>query len=206
MKRSFTGRLAAVTAVLCLVTMSLTSGTLAKYASEKAGNAVATVAAWKIAFTDGADTPNNLADNFTLNLKDTAKETANLVATDKIAPGTTGSFKLAVDGTGTEVAFDYSIQMDMSGTGLDGAPIKFYSDVDCTTALVETSSGSKIYELKGSVLTNASNKVSAQTVYWKWDSTGIGTGTEDERDTALGEAATTFTIPVTITATQKTTV
>ena len=199
-KRSLMGRLAALTAVLCLITMSLTSGTLAKYASEASGNATATVAKWNIKFTDGT---TEFADssNITLNLKDTQKVTDKLVADNKIAPGTSGSFALQVDGSGTEVAFTYTIELDM--TGLSGVPLEFYDGDPNNGGSKISLNGSKI-TLTDNVLVDAVSKVSTKTLYWNWNSTGIGSGsTEDERDTALGETAATFTIPVTIKAEQK---
>lgn len=203
MKRSFTGRLAAVTAVLCLVTMSLTSGTLAKYASSASGSANAVVAKWAIAFKSGdGNTTYDNSTTFELNLNDADQVAANLVKENKVAPGTDGSFAFQVDGTGTEVAYTYTIELDLSGVT---APLAFYNNADLADAHKITPAANKI-TLTGDVLTTKTDLKDTATIYWKWDSTGIGTGTEDERDTALGEAAATFTIPVTITATQKTTV
>jgi len=207
-KKGFIGRLAAVAVVLCLITMSLTAGTLAKYASEKAGNAVATVAKWSVKFTDGETTPTDLSDSFTLNLQDTALAD-NMVADGKIAPGTKGAFKLAVDGTGTEVAFKYTIELNLSGTGLDKAPIKFYSDNTYNTELTPDATSKKITVTGDVALADVATAVT-ETIYWKWDSTAYDTTIteEDKRDTKVGEdsAALTdglkYTIPVTIRAEQ----
>ncbi len=204
-KKGIVGRLTVLTLVLCLVTMSLTAGTLAKYASEASGTATATVAKWAIKFTDGGSTEYDDTTQIALNLKDTAKENANLVAADKIAPGTTGSFQLAVDGTGTEVAFTYTIEMDMSDPAIAKAPVKFYSDSTCNTPLTVT--GGKA-TLTGDVLTNAASKKSTQTVYWKWDATDYdNTLTGDKLDTKVGTDSAagtlTYNIPVTIKAEQK---
>lgn len=198
-KKGLVGRLAVVAMVLCLVTMSLTAGTLAKYASEASGNATATVAKWNIAFSDGGGNTYDDTHPITLNLKDTAKETDDLVAEDKIAPGTKGSFAMEVDGTGTEVAFKYTIEMDMSG--LTGVPLAFYDGDPDNGGKKLTLTDDKI-SASGTVMVGETS-TATKTVWWKWDSTGIGSGaTEDERDTALGEAAATFTIPVTIRAEQ----
>ncbi len=206
-RKGLVARLAVLAVVLCLVTMSLTAGTLAKYASEFDGTATATVAKWAVAFKDGDGNAFSDTNTLTLNLKDTAKETAKLVKADRIAPGTTGSFALAVDGTGTEVAFSYTIELDMSAADLQKAPIKFYSNEACTTPLTVT--GNKV-TLTGNVLTDGtvSNK---ETIYWKWDSTAYDAETnEDIRDTKVGEASAAaagggglvYEIPVTIHAEQ----
>lgn len=197
-RKGLIGRLAVVAVVLSLITMSLTAGTLAKYASETSGTATATVAKWAIKFTDGGATEYTDTNKIALNLKDTQKVTDKLVADERIAPGTTGSFAMAVDGTGTEVAFTYTIELDMSS--LTGVPLKFYDGDPNNGGTELTKTGDKI-TVSGDVLVGDTQKADS-TVWWKWDSTGIGTGTEDERDTALGETAATFEIPVTIKAEQ----
>lgn len=198
-KKGIVGRLAAVAVVLCLVTMALTSGTLAKYASEASGNATATVAKWNVALkADG--TAYDSTSTFELKLKDQAKVTDNLVADERIAPGTSGSFALAVDGSDTEVAFDYTIELDL--TGLTNVPLDFY-DGDPDNGGAEITPTDNKISFTGTVMVGGT-AATEETIYWKWNSTGIGSGaTEDERDTALGEVATTFTIPVKIHAEQR---
>lgn len=197
-KKGFIGRLAAVAVVLCLITMSLTSGTLAKYASEASGNATATVAAWKVAFKDGSGAEfNDSSNKLELNLKDTNQETANLVATDKIAPGTKGSFDLKVDGTGTEVAFTYTIELDVSSC--TDAPLVFYKD-SIADANKVTATDNKI-TVTGDVMADDTGTVATQTIWWQWDPDKT-----DVQDTAYGTASastpTVYTIPVTIKAEQ----
>ncbi len=207
-KRGYIGRLAALAVVLCMVTMSLTAGTLAKYASEASGNATATVAKWAIAFTNGDGTKTyDDTHNIALKLSDTVNSASDkkLVAADRIAPGTSGSFDFKVDGTGTEVAYTYTIEVDLSS--LSGVPLAFYNNADLAVGhKIDTSASGGKVTMTGTILADGTAEGTAtgtETIYWKWDSTGIGTGTDDERDTALGKAAATFTIPVTIKAEQK---
>jgi len=207
MKRKGTiGRLAAVAVTLSLITMSLTAGTLAKYASEVSGTANAVVAKWAIAFKDGEGNAYSDENKLALNLQDTALADG-MVATGKIAPGTKGGFALQVDGTGTEVAFKYTIELDMSGEEIKKAPVKFYSNPECTTPL--SVSDGKV-TLNGEVeLANVGTPVTSN-VYWKWDSTNYDTAIteEDTRDTAVGVASAAETnglvyeIPVKIHAEQ----
>lgn len=209
-KRGYIGRLAALALVLCMVTMSLTAGTLAKYASEASGSATATVAKWKIGFSDGSGTTYEEDTAFTLDLKDTALGT-QYVKDQKIAPGAAGTFNLAVDGTGTEVAFTYTIELNLDGiTKGDSAevvndcPLKFYKKYDAgTETYSEQITGST--QISGDVLVDAAQP-DAQTVYWVWDA-GT-TEAENIADTALGEESAGLTagliyhIPVTIKAEQ----
>jgi len=208
-KKGFTGRLAAVAAVLCLVTMSLTSGTLARYASEASGDAVATVAKWNITF--GADGTYDGSE--AIKLSDTINSTANLVAADRIAPGTSGSFALALKGNDTEVAYKYTIELDLSATGAAGVPLAFYKDNGSGAKGDPIDKSSGKVTLEGEVKTNAGSKDVTETIHWEWDTTGItkegitvdGTTTEEDKnkvDTALGKEFKDFTIPVTIKAEQ----
>lgn len=206
-KKGFIGRLAAVAVVLCLITMSLTSGTLARYASSVDGNATATVAAWKIAFKDGT---NDFSTTKTVALKPdkTKFVDTGLVVDNKVAPEIMGSLTLEVDGTGTEVAFDYTIELDLGNikkgdTATTNCPLKFYSDATCATPLDTT--GNKV-SVSDTVYANATGENAQKktvTVYWKWDTTST---TDDATDTALGVESVTnsvvFSIPVTIKATQ----
>lgn len=222
-KKGFIGRLAAVAVVLCLITMSLTAGTLAKYASEASGNATATVAKWAIKFTDGGSNTYDDTTDIALTLKDTTLG-ADLVTDGKIAPGTSGKFQLAVDGTGTEVAFDYTITLAIgkitegSDTLSTKAPLKFYSKYTAgatdNVELVTSGTGTdEIATLTGTIkAAKDGDAADAQKqtidVYWVWDSSDItisGVTGEDNIDTKLGIEADTFTIPVAIKAEQRTT-
>ncbi len=206
-RKRFVVRLAVLAVVLCLVTMSLTAGTLAKYTSEAAGNATATVAKWKVKLTqDGTEV--NGPNSITLDLHDADQEAANLVAANKVAPGTKGSFALALDAGDTEVAFHYTIELDFSGLTAGGKtlPIKLYdseTERDKENGTELTLDGSKKLTVEGDVLTDGT-KTASQNVYWKW-----ATDT-DAADTALGEASAAvegggglvFNIPVTLNAEQ----
>ncbi len=197
-KKGYIWRLAAVAMVLCLVTMSLTSGTLAKYASEASGKATATVAAWKIAFEDGNNNAYTETNKLELNLEDTQMVGDKLVADDKIAPGSKGSFALAVDGTGTEVAFTYTIELDMSSCA--DSPLVFYKGSIAPENKI-TLDGNKI-TMTGDVLADGTGTEAKETIWWEWDTTKT-----DTEDTAYGTASaastTKYDIPVTIKAEQK---
>lgn len=205
-KRGYIGRLAVVAMVLCLITMSLTAGTLAKYASEASGFATATVAAWKVAFSDGT---NTYADGTTITLKPdkTKFVDTKLVKDGLIAPEISGPLTLAVDGSGTEVAFNYTIELDLgtitkTGTTTGTCPLKFYEEAACTTEITAVSNKVSV---TGTVDADAADQKATKTIYWKW----VGTGDAD--DTTLGEDSAkdtgpiVFKIPATIKAEQKTT-
>lgn len=186
MKKSIFTKMGAAAMVLTLVTASLVGGTFAKYTSEKTGVAEATVAKWSIKLTD---TINELSDSNKITLKN---ENAKIdLANGVIAPGAYGTMKLAVDGSGTQVGFDYKVTIDT--TNLPSG-MKFYqgsSSADATTENLIDTDG-----VSGSVTYNAENKNVEIPVYWVWEDT--------DTDTAAGEASggTASTINLTLTATQ----
>ena len=214
-KRGYIGRLAALALVLCMVTMSLTAGTLAKYASDASGKASAVVARWDVDFKNGTE---DYTSSTVITLKPDADKfvATKLVKDERIAPETTGSLELSVDGTNTEVAFDYAITLDLStieqtigdsaANGLDTtAPLKFYKNVEYTQEadMIDGKPG-----VKGTIMADATgdDRKATATIYWKWDSSGINidsTAAGDATDTKLGIEADTFKIPVTIKAEQK---
>lgn len=189
-KKSIVGRLSAAAVALTLVTTCLMGGTLAKYTTTVSGTGAADVAAWKIAFAHDSDAKTS---DYTFTLADTGTNKTNVTA-NKVAPGSTGSFVVSIDGAGTEVAFDYTIKIDTAN--LNGVPIKFYSDQSMTNEI--PSNG-----LTDSVTVDAASKKKEQTIYWAWDTTST-----DTADTAIGTAegtsdgSKTGTFTVKLTATQ----
>lgn len=190
MKRKFNfGRLGALALALTLITTSLMGGTLAKYTTQAAGTGTATVAKWAVVLK--ANNEAKTAD-FTFDLKDTGTNSSNVVE-GKIAPGSTGSIPVEIDAAGSEVAATLSYKIDTSG--LNGVPIKFYSDSDYKTAITAESS-----EVKQDITAGATGddaKLSGA-IYWQWDPEK-----NDVADTTEGVTPKTGKIVVTLKAEQK---
>lgn len=188
MKKSVFSKVGAAAVVLTLVTASLVGGTFAKYTSTASGTGSATVAKWAIAMKQN-DTA--VSDNFTFDLANTNTNAAT--ATGKIGPESQGVIKMTIDGTGSEVGYEYDITFDT--TGLGNVPIKFYEDAAMNTELTYT--GNKA-TMSGEVEQTAVGTAKDVTVYWKWVSAS------DAADTGLGESATAVTgdVAVTMTANQ----
>lgn len=183
MKKSLFSKVGAAAVVLTLVTASLVGGTFAKYTSSVNGTAAATVAAWKIAFKDGADT--EITESSTIALK--PMKTDNKKA-DVIVPGDKGTLELNVDGSGSEVGFTYTITINPQTENV--ANVTFYSDENCTEALAEK-------DLTGKVAYSTTESMNATTtIYWMLDE-DIKVG-ED----ANGVAGKILNYDVTITADQ----
>lgn len=192
MKKSIFTKMGAAAMVLTLVTASLVGGTFAKYTSEKTGVAEATVAKWSIKLTD---TANELSEANKIVLKN---ENTKIDLNDGvIAPGAYGTMKVAVDGSGTQVGFDYKVTIDTTGLP---STMKFYkgsSSADATAEKLISGDG-----INGSIAYNASEKNVEIPVYWVWEDANTSDG--NSADTSVGEAATgtATTINLTLTATQ----
>ena len=128
MKKSIFGKIGAAAVVLTLVTSSLVGGTFAKYTSSATGQATATAAQWKGEF---AKNDNSAFTN-----------TADIVlegkgADNKVIPGDKGSFKINVNGDGTEVGFDYKVLITADGGENALTGVKFYEDSEHNTPITE---------------------------------------------------------------------
>ena len=101
---------------------------------------------------------NEKTDTFSVDLKDESGKTTD----GKIAPGSKGSFKIKVDGTGSEVALDYSAVF----SNIQGKPsaLKFYSDEYMT----EIADLAAYKGIKGSIGATDADKVKEYTIYWQW--------------------------------------
>ena len=109
--------------LLVAISASYIAGTYAKYTSEiKNNNGTATVAKWAF------DT-DNTAQTLTINLAETYDEST--LVDGKIAPGTQGSFNIALSNENSEVGVDFTIKIN----SITDKPtnLKFYKDSSYTT-------------------------------------------------------------------------
>ncbi|MDR0978902.1 MAG: hypothetical protein LBL91_03055 [Lachnospiraceae bacterium] len=171
--------------VLILLTIAaviLATWSYARYISVVNADGTATVARWSFTATNGEATLDTIAlEDTTLNSK---------VADGKIAPGTDGSFNIVVDGSGSEVAIEYSIEL----SNFQDMPtnLKFYSDAafQNEVAIVEGT-----VEFTGTIALAAIDTPVTKTLYWKW---AYETPDGDSADTADGVAASTATFDIKI--------
>lgn len=185
MKKSIFSKVGAAAMVLTLVTASLVGGTFAKYTSTVSGTATATAAAWKIAFKDSEDNVITKETKFILKPDIT---TGKVEGT--IVPGDTGTLKVKVDGSDTQVDFDYEVSL--VATDNDKLHIGFYTDNSYAAEKEITAEKPLVKSIK----TSDANKIGEETIYWKLES-------NDATDTDMAGKLGEYT--VTLTATQKTT-
>ncbi len=156
--------------------------TYSKYTAEAESEGVATVATWSFE-------ADNASVSMNINFEDTY-DASTLVA-NKIAPGTSGSFAIALVNTNSDVGVDFELEF---GTATNiPTNLVFYKD----------SSYSEELDLANDTITGqlaAKDSVGVTiNIYWKWE---YETQDGDDDDTADGIAAADLSIPVTITGVQ----
>lgn len=207
-KKSIAGRLGMTAFALTLVTTCISSGTLAKYASEVTGTGTAITAKW--VFKAGSSSGEESITTFKLG------ETTNstTVAKERIAPGTSGTVPLYYDLSGTEVKTNLKISIKVDDANKLPTNFKITCDgvtkgkSDFTTAngaYIDFVSKDISVDTTSGTLTSA-DATGQKDITWAW---AFETGTDDgskatgnTADTTDGKAANTATFTVKVEATQ----
>lgn len=191
MKRSWISKFAGLVLVLTLITTSLVAGTYAKYATQVAGSGSVTVAKWNAKLNYNT---SSVADGFTFSLFDTEWEDSG-VDEMQLAPGTEGSFTLAYDMSGTEVAHRVTIEMAAPELATDLSYIVFKHDNASGAAITLSTTGA--ITLFSQPFGPAAATSGSAVVYWVWPFDG-----NDAADTADGVADKAYPVAVTFSAIQ----
>lgn len=183
--------------IVTIVSLILATYAWAKYTTTESGNATAQVAKWNVSFTSQDDT---FVGNY------------SHVVTQKIAPGTEGTFDVTVNPNNTEVCFDYTIKIDSvqflndadavlpDSTVLDGtitlgqlrSHIRFTNEAG--TDVTEGALTSGTFDLTTHNTGTAANTDGTETFKWTWPYNTTASETEaisayDAIDTAAGKYA-----------------
>lgn len=167
-----------------------------KYTGSISGDAETTAAAWNIKVNN--DTLGTTPTTFTNDITVTPEANSN-VASGKVAPGSSASFEVQIDPTGTEVSYNYAITLDDTDTSLpDGMTISGYkvnggtlqngSTID-NNILLSTATGTA-----GQVF--GSGDKQTITVYVTWADSTSNNADDTSRE------GSTITIPVNVTVSQ----
>lgn len=165
-KKVYAARLGVTALALTLVTTCLMGSTLARYVTEVTGSASAAVAKWSFKANDSAG-----STAFTnIDLGKTVAYDSTTIKAGVIAPGTSGSFNIVIDGTDSEVGIDYEIKLEAA------TDTTFPDDmVFSTEAITEAKPGEGFSEfiktaIKGSVdqSDGAEAMKKTVTIYWAW--------------------------------------
>lgn len=192
MKKNKIFTLGLAIAFVFVLSLTLVSGTFAKYTSTVTGKDSAAVAKWAFQYgnNEGALTDIDLVStkeiSFNLfdTILDTNGDTETDVAANKIAPGTKGSFQFVVNNT-SEVNATFDLTLELTGAQV---PFQYTIQVDEGAA---SSASTTLPMLNNQAINrNASTTI---TITWEWPFEG-----NDETDTTLGIEASTVTIKATI--------
>lgn len=146
--------------LISAVALVLTCGiTYAVYVQESVARGSSIVAKWRFK-------TNGSKSNFNIDLTKSASKLYN----GKIGPGSSGSFDIDLDGTGSQVDIDYVI----SFSNLENVPknMVFYADSDMVKNVNLES-----YKINGTI-TYGTNMKKKYTVYWNWPISSIDDGSD----------------------------
>ena len=201
MKKNKVLLLGIITVFVAIFSLTLVSGTWAKYTSEVSGTSTATVAkwAWKVDSTKVVG-DGTTATSFNVNLFKTIKEEDTTteetdVKNGLIAPGTGGQLSFTVENA-SEVSGKVVLKFEES-ENFSSIPLEYSVDgITWTTAAAFSALAGNTAELK---LGGTAPLTKEFKIYWRWAFTG-----DDAKDTGLGNATTapTITVKVTLTFTQ----
>ena len=181
-----------VLTILAVILLAFLGGqAYAKYVSEVRGEGVAEVATWNFKVNGQSEQVEEIKLASTCN-----NET---LVNNKIAPGTSGSFDIIVDATGSEVGINYNITF----TEEENKPqnLKFtYEDVEYNS-IEELES-----DLSGTIDANEEDKTKTLNIKWEWP---YETGESPEEiegndlvDTQDAKKISNYTFNVVVTGTQ----
>ena len=162
--------------ILCLLLLLVVGGvTYAAFVQTSTATGTSIVARWRFR-------ANKNKEAFTIDL---TKNAINLL-NGKIGPGSSGSFEIELDGTGSQVDIDYSVKF----ANLENIPsnMNFFAD-----SLKKNKINLESYEIKG-VMTYGASMQKKYVIYWEWPTNGVN-------DTSY--AGKTLTFDVLVEAVQK---
>ena len=176
----------------------------AKYVSSRSGTATAQIADFHFALKNMEGDSTATAQSGTIEFAITRTDGNSKVATGKLAPETYGRFDMFVDGTGSNVAYRYDINVTVNNCPKN---LEFYSDSEHTQLITTTRTPANpqpqdnktaTFTISKYVPLNRVNEEHQETVYWEWK---YETGTTDNEilandlmDSADMEKTVTMTI------------
>lgn len=179
-------------AIVATILLSFAGGqAYAKYMTEVKGEGMAEVATW----------------NFRVNGQKEQVQSIHLASTcdnetlvdHKIAPGTSGSFNIMVDGTGSDVGIRYNISFSNESNKPNNLKFEYEN--------VEYDSIQELQDnLSGVINANDENKTRTLTIKWKWNYETGNNETEianhDVMDTKDAQDIENYTFHVSVTGKQ----
>lgn len=171
--------------VLLVLIVLTTAWAFSKYTTTVTGNGTARVAAWSFEVNGPeGSTIENVA------LTDTTIKEGTLVD-GRIAPGTSGSFDIEIDASGSEVGVDYIIEI----SGLNAGPKNLVFTADGLDVATDAVNGKITFS--GAIAATATGTPVTKTINWAWAYETPEVATNDVQDTTdSGSGDLTYTIKV----------
>ena len=177
-----------VVLILLAISIFFIAGTFSRYTKTGKGNAKIDVASWAVAIKNGDTTLNTTTQDISFKVADN-----DYVVSNKIAPATTATADIDVYLAGTEVAVDLIANLGTASNLPAGATLSMTVDGNTYTA----GNAAKIALPDGQAFNSTNGKKTVKLTL-TWDNSEDRNAT----DTAAGEAASTVTVPITVTAQQ----
>ena len=181
-----------VLAILAVILLAFVGGqAYAKYVSQVKGQGIAEIATWDFKVNGQSEQVEEIRLASTYNNQ--------TLVNNKIAPGTSGSFNIIVDASGSEVGINYNIKFTEETNKPQN--LKFVYDGTEYNSIEELESN-----LSGTINTNDEDKTRTLNIQWKWD---YETGKTEEEinkndivDTQDSQSIENYTFKVIVTGTQ----
>ena len=180
--------------VLLAITLSFIGGrTFSKYIAEVNGGGTADIANWVFKVNGQEDSVQNV------NLLSTYNN--ETLVNNKVAPGTSGSFNIVIDATGSEVGVDYNVTF-LNESEKPQNLVFMYDDTKYSTIQ------DLEQDLSGTINANEENKTRTITIDWEWQyETGNNENEiaqNDEIDTQNAKQIENYNFDIRVTGTQVT--
>ena len=180
--------------VLLAITLSFIGGrTFSKYIAEVNGSGTADIANWVFKVNGQEDSVQNV------NLLSTYNN--ETLVNNKVAPGTSGSFNIVIDATGSEVGVDYNVTF-LNESEKPQNLVFMYDDTKYSTIQ------DLQQDLSGTINANDENKTRTITIDWEWQyETGNNENEiakNDEIDTQNAKQIENYNFDIRVTGTQVT--
>lgn len=181
-----------VSSILIIMLLAFIGGqAYAKYISQVRGNGIAEIATWSFKVNGQKEQVQEIKLVSTYN--------SETLVNNKIAPGTSGSFNIIVDATGSEVGIKYNIKFAEESNKPQN--LKFVyggKEYDSIKQLGD--------ELSGTIVANEEDKTRTINVQWKWNyetgSSAEQINANDIIDTNDAISIANYTFQVIVTGTQ----
>lgn len=179
-------------AIISIVMVSFIGGqSFSKYIAEIKANGTAEVATWSFKVNGETEQVQSIQLGSTCH-----NET---LVDNKIAPGTSGSFNIVIDATGSDVGIDYKVKFVNEKN--KPANVRYiYDNVEYTNIADLEST------LQETIQANEDNKVRTLTIGWKWDyekgNSPAEIAANDAADTKDGKTIKNYSFDVIMIGTQ----